>query len=159
MTAIAFGFLSTATAIYRDDCGCTLTVDASIDDLLEQSKGIKSKPREASGEIWPHGETIDYGNIPQNVDQEKLTAVIEEAFQEPGSDTMRNTQAIVVVYRDRIIAEKYEAAFSHQTPMLGWSMTKSITNALMGILVGKGKLDIMQPAPVEAVKVSSNRGK
>ncbi len=150
VTATAFGFLSKATAVYRDGCGCTLTVDSSRDDLLEQSKGLKLELQKVSDENWPQGETIDYGSIPKNVDQDKLMAVIEEAFQEPGADTMRNTQAIVVVYRDRVIAEKYETQFSLQTPMLGWSMTKSITNALIGILVGKGKLDIMQPAPVDA---------
>lgn len=150
VTATAFGFLSKATAIYREGCGCTLLVDTLHEDLLEQSRTLKPKSERAPNETWPNGEVVDFGDIPQNVDQARLMAVIEEAFEEPGTDTMRNTQAVIVVYRDKIIAEKYEAQFSHKTPMLGWSMTKSITNALIGILVGKGKLDIMQPAPVEA---------
>ncbi len=150
VTATAFGFLSKATAAYREGCGCTLLVETLHEDLLEQSRALKPKPERAHSKTWPNGEGVDFDNIPQNVDHARLMAVIQDAFQEPGTDTMRNTQAVVVVYRDRVIAEKYEAQFSHKTPMLGWSMTKSITNALIGILVGKGKLDIMQPAPVEA---------
>ena len=73
---------------------------------------------------------------------------MQEAFQEPSDASMRNTQAIVVVYKDRIIAEKYQEQFSKDTPILGWSMTKSVTNALVGVLVKKGKLDLQQPAPV-----------
>ena len=38
--------------------------------------------------------------------------------------------------------------FSKDTPLIGWSMTKSITNALAGIVVGMGKLSIKEPAPV-----------
>lgn len=150
VTATAFGILNKATAIYREGCGCTLMVDTSREALLEQSRDLQPKPEREDKGTWPNSEVVDFGNIPQNVDQTRLMEVIQEAFQEPGTDTMRNTQAVVVVYRDRVIAEKYEAQFSHQTPMLGWSMAKSVTNALVGILVGKGTLDIMQPAPVEA---------
>ena len=152
MTATAFGLLSTATAVYRDN-SVHLGSRRINRRPVGAEQGNKVKATDSVRRNLASRRNLDYGNIPQNVDQEKLTAVIEEAFQEPGTDTMRNTQAIVVVYRDRVIAEKYEAQFPHQTPMLGLSMTKSITNALIGILVGKGELDIMQPAPVDAWQV------
>ncbi len=159
VTATAFGFLSKATAVYREGCGCTLSVDTSRDELLEQSKGLMKRPKRNYTAIWPQGDAIDHGSIPRNVNQDKLRSVIEDAFREPRADSMRNTQAVVVVYRDSVIAEKYAPPFSDQTPMLGWSMTKSVTNALIGILVREGKLDIMQPAPVEAwQKPADERG-
>ena len=77
---------------------------------------------------------------------------MDDAFREPGLDTKRNTQAIVVVLGDQIIAEKYKNGFDENTPLLGWSMSKSVTNALVGILVKEGLLDIMEPAPVAAWK-------
>lgn len=150
VTANAFGFLSRATAVYREGCGCTLAVDTPLEVLYEQAKNLTVEPERGSDGIWPNGEVVDGSSIPRNVDQDKLKDVIEKAFREPGENTLRNTHAVVVVYRDKIIAEKYEAQFTEKTPMLGWSMTKSVTNALMGILVRESKLDIMQPAPVEA---------
>jgi CubicO group peptidase (beta-lactamase class C family) len=85
---------------------------------------------------------------------------VDDAFREPGPDTKRNTQAIVVVLGDQIIVEKYKTGFDENTPLLGWSMSKSVTNAFVGILVKEGLLDIMKPAPVAAwEKEGDPRGK
>ena len=54
--------------------------------------------------------------------------------------------AVVVVYDGRIIAEKYAPGFTKDTPLLGWSMTKSVTNALVGILVRQGELSLKDVA-------------
>jgi len=91
-----------------------------------------------------------------DVDQDRLQTVMQKAFQEPSETSMRNTHAIVVVYKDRIIAEKYQAPFTKFTPILGWSMTKSVTNALVGILVGDGRLDLFKPAPVKVWQTSGD---
>ncbi|MBW1984590.1 MAG: serine hydrolase [Deltaproteobacteria bacterium] len=150
VTAKGFGFWSPMTAVYRDGCGCTLAVDTPIEELLNQSKGFIPQQQPNTQRLWPAGEAVNFKNIPSEVDTNKLQSVIESAFQEPGPDTKRNTQAVVVVYKDRIIAEKYADQFSPSTPILGWSMSKSVTNALVGILVKDKKLDIMKPAPVSA---------
>jgi CubicO group peptidase (beta-lactamase class C family) len=55
---------------------------------------------------------------------------------------------VVVVYDGQLVAERYAEGFHKDMPLLGWSMAKSITGALVGILVGDGKLDIHAPAPV-----------
>jgi len=150
VTAKGFGFWSPMTAVYRDGCGCTLAVDTSVEELLNQSKGFIPQQQPNIQRLWPAGEFVNLNNIPSNIDANKLKSVINSAFQEPGPNTKRNTQAIVVVHKDRIIAEKYADQFSTSTPMLGWSMSKSVTNALVGILVKDKKLDIMKPAPVVA---------
>lgn len=160
VTAKGLGFWKPMTALYRDGCGCTLAVNTSIDELLNQAKGIIPNRQPNSDLLWPEGEKVSLGNIPSEVNTNKLNAVIDSAFQEPGPNTKRNTQAIVVVYKDRIVAEKYEDQFSPSTPMLGWSMSKSVTNSLVGLLVKKNKFDIMMPAPVSAWKgVNDSRGK
>ena len=89
-------------------------------------------------------------NLPPEVDKAKLTAAIARAFTEPnaGQKKIRGTRAVVVVYKGQIIGEQYAPGFSKDTPLLGWSMTKSITNAGAGILVGQGKLTPKVPAPV-----------
>ncbi|HEV2354702.1 MAG TPA: serine hydrolase, partial [Puia sp.] len=70
------------------------------------------------------------------------------AFGEGGAKPT-GTRAVIVVYHGRIVAERYAAGFDRHTRLTGWSMTKGITNALVGILVGRGMLKVAQPAPVE----------
>lgn len=160
VTAKAFGFLSPATAVYREGCGCTLAVNTSEETLAQQCRDIAQRLPRNETDPWPRGEKADSDAIPANVDQVRLQAFMQEAFQEPSDTSLRNTQAIVVVYKDRIIAEKYQQPFTKNTPILGWSMTKSVTNALMGILVRDGRFDILQPAPVKAWQSTGDeRGK
>ncbi len=55
---------------------------------------------------------------------------------------------MVVVKDGRLVAERYSPGFVKDMPLIGWSMSKSVTSALIGILVGQGKLDVKAPAPV-----------
>jgi len=55
-------------------------------------------------------------------------------------------RAIVVVHHGRIVAERYAAGFSATTPLLGWSMTKSVVAGLVGILIKDGRLALDQSA-------------
>jgi CubicO group peptidase (beta-lactamase class C family) len=73
---------------------------------------------------------------------------LEKAFTEPFPDKRQRTRAVLVVYKDQLVAEKYAQGFNEHTMMYGWSMAKSITSALIGTLVKQGKLNIIQPAPV-----------
>jgi CubicO group peptidase (beta-lactamase class C family) len=81
-------------------------------------------------------------------DPERLSRLLDDAFSEPEPARLRRTRAVVVVRGGRIVAERYAPGFGPQTPLLGWSMTKSLTNALCGILVRQGKLDPKAPARV-----------
>jgi CubicO group peptidase (beta-lactamase class C family) len=149
VTAKAFGFWKPMTAVYREGCGCTLIVDTTRDELLAQAKDIVLPRFERSDAAWPLGSRVDLENLPNFVDKGKMKAAVANAFAEPGPDTKRNTQAIVVVLGDQIIAEAYAPGFTQNTPLLGWSMSKSVTNALVGILVKDGLLDLHEPAPVD----------
>lgn len=71
---------------------------------------------------------------------------VSEAFSEPDPRKLRRTRAVVVVHEGRIVAERYAPGFSEETPLAGWSMTKSVLSALVGILVGKGRLSLSQKA-------------
>jgi len=152
VTAKAFGFWKPMTAVYREGCGCTLAVDTTRDELLAQSKDIGLSKFRQSEDFWPMGSLVDLENLPKSVDQGKINKALTIAFAEPGPDTKRNTQAIVVVLGNRIIGEQYAPGFTRQTPLLGWSMSKSVTNALAGLLVKDKVLDIHAPAPVDAWK-------
>jgi CubicO group peptidase (beta-lactamase class C family) len=54
----------------------------------------------------------------------------------------------VILHRGRVAGERYAPGVTPATPLIGWSMAKSVTNALLGILVRKGTLDMKRPAPI-----------
>ena len=73
---------------------------------------------------------------------DKLSEALDHAFAESASGPRRFTKAVVVLHRGRVVGERYAPGVTPATPLIGWSMTKSVTNALLGILVRKGKLDM-----------------
>ena len=75
---------------------------------------------------------------------------LDRAFAENAAPPYRNTKAVVVVRDGRVIAERYAPGYGIDTQVMGWSATKSVTNALIGILVRQGKLSLEGPAPIAA---------
>jgi CubicO group peptidase (beta-lactamase class C family) len=72
---------------------------------------------------------------------------IEPALARVGERDARlgETRAVVVIHRGRLVAERYMAGFGPDTPLLSWSMAKSVTQALLGVAVLHGLVDIDQP--------------
>ena len=140
-------------AIFRDGLGCTGGIDYTAEHIKAQITGNPIPPPTDPSQLrkpWPEGEFVDTENIPPEVDQGKLKAAIEKTFTEPPASEKKiwRTRAVLVVYKGRVIGERYAPGFTKDTPLIGWSMTKSITNALMGILVKQGKLNLKAQAPV-----------
>ena len=131
--------LGKQTALYRPGLGSTLILDTSIEKLRRQSNGfsawLQKNPSKACAlpiATAPHPEV----NKPQ------LTKAIDAAFLEPNSKQQQRTRAVIVVREGKIIAERYAAGISKTTPLLGWSMAKSVVNALIGILIQQGTLSL-----------------
>ena len=80
----------------------------------------------------------------------ELGAALDRAFTEPAKPPFRRTKAVIVVRDGRIVAERYSPGYGIDTPIYGFSATKSVTSALTGILVRQGKLALNEPAPVAA---------
>ena len=78
----------------------------------------------------------------------KLKAALDHAFEEPASPPFRRTKAVVAIHDGRVIAERYASGVGIDTPLLGFSMTKSVVNALIGILTQQGLVTPSMPAPV-----------
>ena len=77
-----------------------------------------------------------------------ITAALDDAFAEPGPVPTRRTRAVVVVQDGRLVAERYGAGHGPESALPGWSMTKSVVNALAGVLVREGKLALDAPLRV-----------
>jgi CubicO group peptidase (beta-lactamase class C family) len=69
-----------------------------------------------------------------------LAPLLDAALTEPNPKRLRRTRAIVVLRDGAIVGERYAPGITAATPLNGWSMTKSVTGALIGTLVGEGKL-------------------
>ena len=78
---------------------------------------------------------------PQDIDVDAIRAAVADAFTEDDPDGRTvGTRAVVVVHDGQIVAEQYADGFDATTPQLGWSMAKSVTNAMVGRLVAEGTL-------------------
>jgi CubicO group peptidase (beta-lactamase class C family) len=77
-----------------------------------------------------------------------LKAALDHAFEEPAAPPFRRTKAVVVVHDGSVIAERYAEGIGVDTPLLGFSMTKSVVNALIGILTQQGRISPSFPAPI-----------
>ena len=71
----------------------------------------------------------------------EITPVLDLAFTQP---RRQRTRAVAIAQAGEIIAERYAPGFTATMPLLGWSMAKSVVNALVGILVHQGKLTLDQ---------------
>jgi CubicO group peptidase (beta-lactamase class C family) len=78
----------------------------------------------------------------------KLKAALDHAFEEPVEPPFRMTKAVVVVQDGKVIAERYADGIGVDTPLLGFSMTKSVVNALIGLLTQQGLVTPSMTAPI-----------
>ncbi|MEM9888165.1 MAG: serine hydrolase [Bacteroidota bacterium] len=121
-------------AIYRGDLGCVLVPKAGLgDDKINPTLDFPSST--IAG--FPFEKTKG-DSLHTTIDNLQIQNALSIGFEALG------TRAIVVVKNGQIIAEQYSEGFDENSLHLGWSMSKSITNALIGILVKQGKLSLDQ---------------
>jgi len=136
-------------AIYREGLGCAVVADFPEEDIREQSlPAIPELLYKSDITTWPLGDLLPDSIIP-GLDYDKLEQIVTDAFDEPGSEPFKKSQAVVVIYDNNIVAEKYAEGFDMFTECLGWSMAKSVTSTLVGILVKDGKLNIYETTGIE----------
>ena len=99
-------------------------------------------PAQPHGTPWP---TIDWplGDLPKTLNLAAFQAQMEHGFT-----AFEETHAVVIIQGGRLIYERYGPDHGPDVTCMSWSKAKSITQALAGILVGDGKLDIHAPADV-----------
>ncbi len=139
-TGAVFG-LATKKAIFRKGLGCTLISEISEQDIRSQNIRLIDIPAPSDTFPWPMGTVIPPA-IVEGVDYQKLNKAVKDAFVEDNSDSKANTRGVVVVYKDQIIAEKYAENFDVNTPQVGWSMTKSVTATVVGMMIKDGLLSL-----------------
>lgn len=103
-------------------------------------------PAQPASAAWP---TRDWpeAELPARV-AAKLDPLLDFAFSDPAPASMGETHAFLAVQGGRVVAERYWTGFGPDSTHHSWSQAKSMTHALIGILVREGKLDIHAPADV-----------
>lgn len=99
---------------------------------------------DASTLPWPMGDLLPDQPLPAAVDTTRLRQAVDAAFATPQG----LTEAFIVVYQGRIIAERYGNVANKDMQLESWSMGKSIVGTLVGMLVQQGALRLEDPAPV-----------
>jgi CubicO group peptidase (beta-lactamase class C family) len=85
-----------------------------------------------------------------------LKAALDHAFEEPAEPPFRRTTAVVVLRDGRVIAERYAAGIGVDTPLIGYSMTKSVVSALIGIMTLQGLTSPSLPAPISEWRAATD---
>jgi len=104
-------------------------------------------PAQPAGVAWPTTRWPE-GPPPAGADVHAIDAAEAALFGPRGRGGVPDTRALLVVQGGRIVRERYADGFGPESRFRSWSMAKSVTNGLVGLLVREGKLDLDAPAPV-----------
>lgn len=104
-------------------------------------------------EDWPRGE------IDPKADHAAIGRLLDHAFGPTEPEDLERTHGVVIIHRGELVAERYAHDQDPDEPCASWSMAKSITSALIGILVRDGKLDISKPMPVKEWAADERRSR
>ncbi|MBK8884347.1 MAG: serine hydrolase [Bacteroidales bacterium] len=136
-------------AIYRDGFGTTLLRDVNEESLRKIKYPGGTEPGYSQDTIkWPLGDIIP--DSVTGVDLKALSDVTGKVINDNAYNG--NVFAFIVLHKGIPVAEAYKPDFNQHTRLLSWSMAKSFTNAMVGILVRQGRVDIEKPAGIEEWK-------
>jgi CubicO group peptidase (beta-lactamase class C family) len=157
------GFIGDGLAVDRPNTGCAVVPDGNLDFAIHVNKiaaqtgaaavtatataadpaktapgatmtapsAATAAPGAGTAPLWPEGNAV-------------ATAAALDRLLADDTLTGAGMRAVVVVDHGRIVSERYAAGFSAATPLLGWSMAKTVVAGLVGVLVKEGRLTLDQ---------------
>lgn len=131
VTAGLFGVFGKNQAVYREGLGCASAPDGAIERVPALGAAARIAPVERdAAALWPEGDSVETSIDPV------IAAVLDDPVMV--GPAMRS---VVVVHDGRIVGERYGEGFDAGTPLLGWSMTKTVTAVLIGTVADRIGLD------------------
>ncbi|WP_152286031.1 serine hydrolase domain-containing protein [Flavicella marina] len=140
-TSSVFGILS-RKAFFREGQG-SVVIDDTFD--IHQEFLIPKRTKNPSTLPYPYGSAEPIDTVFSNINYTRFETAIDSAFIENNQEFLKNTRAVLVLYRGHLIAEKYGEGFDKDTEFLGWSMAKSLLATVIGVLEHKKGFDIHAP--------------
>jgi CubicO group peptidase (beta-lactamase class C family) len=126
-----FGVIGGGLAVYRPGTGCAVVPDGDV-ERVSLYNFVPIKIWSPSPSVpWPTGSMAETAPAVQAL-------VNQDALSGPGM------RGIAVIHRGRLVAQRYGDGFALRTPLLGWSLTKTVNAALVGMHIAEGKLSPQQ---------------
>lgn len=148
VTASVWG-MAKQKAIYRKGFGATLVSEYSEAEIRNQKFPVPMPLNINADTIaWPLGNLVSDSLMPE-VNYNAVKNICTEVMNEAWENTPSNTYALIVVYKNQIITEQYANGINVNTKLLGWSMAKSITATLIGIMTKANDLNVHSPVGFE----------
>lgn len=129
VSASLFGIFGKSRAAHREGLGCAAASDGDVE--MAQSYSAKAPEPNDSDALWPAGDRVAPSQNPA------VEAILDDPLL-----TGPQLRALVVVHEGRIIGERYGEGFPPETPLLGWSMTKTVNAAIVGTIVAAGGIEL-----------------
>jgi CubicO group peptidase (beta-lactamase class C family) len=142
VTSAVLGLFWRQRAVFREGLGCTLIHGA--DGFDRAAAAPLSSGRDPMA--------LDAAHRDARFDAAALEAALDAAFTDDG----RNTLGVAVLHEGRLIAERYADGVTEETPLHGWSMSKSLAATLAGVLVQRGLIDIDAEGQVPALAAAGH---
>ena len=133
----------TRTAAFYGDQGCVIHPEGH-DGVYFTPAPVRTTLPDPASQAWPAGDAPSHEPWPSRLDRANMQAAVDLAFADPEG----LTAAIVVVYKGRIVGERYMPGITKDTQLESWSMGKSLTATLVGLVVKDGAFALDDPAPV-----------
>lgn len=141
---------ASSKAVYIEGFGCTLVRG-------EDEKTIRNRPYvcvplpavNPDTMAWPAGDLLA-DTLPSGIDMKQLNIALDSAFADNVGN--KGTFAVAIAYKNQLVTERYRNGFSNKNRFLSWSMAKSFTHALFGIMVQKGMISLDEKPDFNAWK-------
>jgi CubicO group peptidase (beta-lactamase class C family) len=133
----------TLTAKYLGSQGC-VTLPPGKTTVNFTPTQVRSALPDPATQPWPMGDVLPKEPLPPQLDAAKIKQAVAAAFEKPAEETA----AFVATWKGRLIGERYGDGITMHTPLESWSMAKSVTATMMGVLIKQGAYTLTQPAPI-----------
>ncbi|MHA2428904.1 MAG: serine hydrolase domain-containing protein, partial [Candidatus Hermodarchaeia archaeon] len=138
-------------AKYHGDQG-SITYPLDSKQIFFEPKKVENNLPDPNNQEWPMGDVLKNEEILSKIDENKLQRAVKTVFSDPEA----YTTAFVAVHKGQIIAEQYSLGMDKDAQRESWSMGKSITATLIGILIEEGRFELYDPAPVPLWHLKNN---
>ncbi len=135
----------TRSAGFYGDQGCVIHPEGTESVLFTPTPVTTTLP-DPRTQPWPMGDALPDTPWPADLDKRAIDAAVQVAFSDPEA----LTAGMLVLHKGRIVAERYDLGTTADTQLESWSMGKSLTATLVGLLIQQGALSLEAPAPVAA---------
>ncbi len=133
--------IKTRKAIYREGVGVVVVPNNAV--IKQETYSTPNRQKTPANLAYPYGNLPQKDTVYSNIDYKKLKASVNDAFVDSDFVVMK-TRSVLVIYKDQIIAEQYADGFDEKSLLLGWSMTKSVTSAVLGVMEKQGMVELEQ---------------